>query len=73
MAAAASAGEGGELQGMYERKLRALTLEAATKKVLDPKLDTTWSQYVAVYLAHRDKVASDLTSLISSFDTEAPM
>lgn len=73
MAAAASAAEGGELQGMYERKLRALTLEAATKRMLDPKLDSTWTQFVTVYLQHRDKVATEMTALISSFEPDAAM
>ncbi|KAA0150198.1 hypothetical protein FNF29_05438 [Cafeteria roenbergensis] len=69
----AASGDGGELHGMYERKLRALTLAAAAKRVLDPKLDTTWERYITVYLSHRDAVATDLACLVSSYDQEAPL
>jgi len=69
----AGSGDGGELQGMYERKLRNLTLAASAMRVLDPKLDTTWVRYVTVYLAHRDKVAAELAVLISAYDQEAPL
>ena len=70
--AAASGSEGGELKDMYERKLRAMGVCAVATRVLDKSLDTRWTKFMEVCLAHRDRVASDLSILISAYDHEAP-
>jgi hypothetical protein len=70
--AAAGGADGGELKDMYERKLRAMGVCAVATRVLDKRLDTRWHKFMEVCLAHRDKVASDMSVLISSYDHEAP-